>query len=54
MIGDANFGVFSVAYAATQREHPVLLRLSAPRAQRLAAETLRDGIDRRVVWKPSR
>lgn len=54
VIGDANFGVFSVAYAATQREHPVLLRLSAPRAQRLAAETLRDGIDRRVVWKPSR
>jgi hypothetical protein len=56
VIGDANFGVFSVAYAATQREHPVLLRLSAPRAQRLAEETLREGIgiDRRVVWKPSR
>jgi hypothetical protein len=54
LIGDANFGVFSVAYAATQRGHPVLLRLSTPRAQRLAGETLRDGIDRRVVWKPSR
>jgi hypothetical protein len=54
VIGDANFGVFSVAYAATQREHPVLLRLSAPRAQRLAEQTLRDGIERQVVWKPSR
>jgi hypothetical protein len=54
VIGDANFGVFSVAYAATKRGHPVLLRLSTPRAQKLAGEPLRDGIDRRVVWKPSR
>jgi hypothetical protein len=53
LIGDANFGVFSVAYAAAQRGHPVLLRLTAPRAQRLAAGVLRDGIDRKVVWKPS-
>jgi putative transposase len=53
LIGDANFGVFSVAYAATQRGHPVLLRLTAQRAQRLAAGALRDGIDRKLVWKPS-
>lgn len=32
----------------------MLLRLTPPRAQRLAAETLRDGLDRQVVWKPSR
>jgi hypothetical protein len=53
-MGDANFGVFSVAYAAVQREHPVLLRLTAARAQRLAGEILHDGIDREIVWKPSR
>lgn len=53
VMGDANFGVFSVAYAATQRQHPVLLRLTADRARRLAGEQLRDGIDRTVVWKPS-
>jgi hypothetical protein len=53
LIGDANFGVFSVAYAAAQRGHPVLLRLTAQRAQRLAAGILRDGIDRELVWKPS-
>lgn len=54
VVGDANFGVFSVAYAAAQRNHPVLLRLTAERAQRLAGRTLDDGIDREIVWKPSR
>ena len=53
VIGDANFGVFSVAYAATQRQHPVVLRLTAERARHLAGEPLQDGIDRMLVWKPS-
>lgn len=54
VIGDANFGVFSVAYAGVQSGHPVLLRLTTVRAQRLAGVRLRDGIDRAVVWRPSR
>jgi putative transposase len=53
VIGDANFGVFSVAYAAIQRQHPVVLRLTAERARCLAGEKLRDGIDRVLVWTPS-
>jgi hypothetical protein len=53
VMGDANFGVFSVAYAAAQRAHPVLLRLTADRARRLAGGDLQDGIDRALVWKPS-
>ncbi len=53
VIGDANFGVFSVAYASHQSDHPVLLRLTLERARRLAGEALRDGIDRAVVWIPS-
>jgi len=53
VMGDANFGVFSVAWAATQNAHPVLLRLTPERARRLAGEALRDGIDRPLVWKPS-
>ncbi len=53
VIGDANFGVFSVAWAAAQSDHPVLLRLTAQRARRLAGEPLRDGIDRTVLWKAS-
>src|SRR5216684_647306 len=52
--GDANFGVFSVAYAAEQHSHPMLLRLTVQRAQRLAGGPLHDGTDRPIVWKPSR
>jgi hypothetical protein len=54
MAGDANFGVFSVAYAATEHHHPVVLRLTTARARRLAGGELRDGMDVRLVWKPSR
>ena len=54
LVGDANFGVFSVAYAAAQRGHPALLRLTRVRAQRLAGGPLQDGMDRRIRWKPSR
>jgi DNA replication protein DnaC len=51
---DANFGVFSVAHAATQRQHPVLLRLTAARACRLAGAVLQHGINRNLIWEPSR
>jgi len=54
VVGDANFGVFSVAYAAEQRGHPVVLRLTTVRAQHLAGGPLQDGTDRRIQWKPSR
>ncbi|MCX6624734.1 MAG: IS4 family transposase [Acidobacteria bacterium] len=54
LIGDANFGVFSVAYAGQQAGHPVLLRLTPERAKRLAGEPLQDGIDRPLLWQPSR
>ncbi len=53
VIGDANFGVFSVAWAAVQRQYPVVLRLTVVRARSLARGALHDGIDREVVWKPS-
>ncbi len=54
LVGDANFGVFSVAYAAAQRGCPVVLRLTLARALRQAGGPLQDGLDRRIVWKPSR
>jgi hypothetical protein len=54
VLGDANFGVFSVAYAAARCAHPVVLRLTMARARALAKEELRDGMDRRVQWEPSR
>jgi hypothetical protein len=54
VVGDANFGVFSVAYASDQRNHPVVLRLTVARALHLAGGALRDGTDRRIQWKPTR
>jgi hypothetical protein len=54
LVGDANFGVFSVAYAAAQHDHPVVLRLTLVRALRLAGGPLQDGIERPVRWRPSR
>ena len=55
MIGDINFGVFSVAYAADQDQHPVVLRMQEQRARVvLGGGPLVDGIDREVEWRPSR
>ncbi len=54
VVGDANFGVFSVAYCGSQRGHSVLLRLTAVRALHLAGGPLQDGIDRPIAWKPTR
>ena len=54
VVGDANFGVFSVAYAAAQCGHPVVLRLTTARAQHLAGGPLQDGTDRRIEWHPTR
>lgn len=53
VVGDANFGVFSVAHTAQQHDRPVVLRLTAFRARRLAGGDLQDGTDWTIVWKPS-
>jgi DDE family transposase len=54
VVADANFGVFSVAYAAAQHHHPAVLRLTLVRALHLAGGPLQNGIDRPIVWRPSR
>lgn len=53
VIGDSNFGVFSVAWAATEKGYPVLLRLTTARASRLFGKNLKSGIDREIEWTPS-
>jgi putative transposase len=53
VMGDRNFGVFSVAWAAQQQAHPVLLRLNTATASKLLGGKLEAGIDQPVVWKPS-
>jgi hypothetical protein len=52
VMGDINFGVFSVAYAARQGGHDALLRLSRARAKRLVRK-LRPGTDEPICWRPS-
>jgi hypothetical protein len=54
LVADANFGVFSVAYAAHVRRRAMVLRLERNRAQRICPEPLRDGLQVPICWKPSR
>jgi hypothetical protein len=53
VVGDRNFGIFSIAYAAQQRALPVLLRLTEVRAGKLAGSFSQPG-EHRVSWKASR
>lgn len=54
LMGDINFGVFSVAFAATRRGHDVLFRLQPNRAGVVGRGLpLQPGTDREVVWRPS-
>jgi hypothetical protein len=52
VVGDRNFGVFSMAYAAQQRGLQVVLRLTQLRAQKLAGGICHPDCYE-VVWKPS-
>jgi hypothetical protein len=52
LIGDRNFGVFSVTWHAYSRGHKVLTRLTEARAKRLNGGDLSVG-DWKVVWQPS-
>jgi hypothetical protein len=53
LIGDRNFGVFSVAWHAHNRGHKVLVRLTEPRARKLnGAAAPGAGADRKVIRMP--
>jgi hypothetical protein len=54
VLGDGNFGIFAFAYALQQSQRPMILRLTQARAQKILGEELREGTDRRVVWRASR
>lgn len=54
VVGDANFGVFSVTCTATQRHHPVVFRLTMERAKALAKGAVRDSMDQHIRWTPSK
>jgi len=53
LLGDRNFGVFSIAYAAQQRSHAVVLRLTDVRARKLAGPISQPG-EYSVRWQAGR
>jgi hypothetical protein len=53
VMGDRNFGIFSMAYAAIQSHHPVLLRLTQVRARKLYGGPISRPGDYSVCWKAS-
>jgi putative transposase len=53
IIGDRNFGIFSVAYHAQTHGHGVL-RLTAVRAQKIAGRAISGAVDEPVQWQSSR
>lgn len=55
LLGDRNFAVFSVAWAAQSQGHTVLFRLMEGRARKIAGPLLPPAhSERRVEWRPSR
>src|SRR5450759_2279839 len=54
LMGDINFGVFTVAFATTQRGHDVLVRLQPSRGAVVGRGlALQTGLDQEVCWRPS-
>src|ERR1700729_3090432 len=54
LVGDRNFGVFSIAHAASAKGLPVILRLTQQRFQKIAGGPLAAGQDQPVTWLASR
>jgi len=55
LMGDINFGVFSVAWDAQESHHAVLFRVQEARARRMAGGFLPPANSERLVeWRPSR
>jgi putative transposase len=54
LVGDRNFGVFSIAWGAQQRGLQVVVRLTAERARKLNGGPIAEEGERPVRWTPSR
>ena len=56
VLGDRNFGVFSMAYHAAQQNHPSLFRLTEVRARKLNGGVIAppSKTDKAILWRPSR
>jgi hypothetical protein len=54
LVGDRNFGVFSIAWQAHQRGLDAVIRLTGERARKLTGEPISTEGERMVRWTPSR
>lgn len=54
LVGDRNFGVFSIAWAAHQRGLGVVVRLTAARARKLVGGPIREEGEQTATWTASR
>lgn len=55
VLGDRNFGVFSMAWHSSTKKHPCLFRLTERRAAKLAGGVAPSaGTDKSIHWVPSR
>jgi hypothetical protein len=55
VLGDRNFGVFSLVWHTSQQNHPCLFRLTEVRAKKLNGGAIPPaGMDRQILWVPSR
>jgi hypothetical protein len=54
LVGDRNFGVFSIAWQAQQGGLDMVIRLTGERARKLAGEPINSEGERPVLWTPSR
>jgi putative transposase len=54
VLGDRNFGIFWMAYAASQKQHPVVLRLTEARARKLYGGPISQAGDYPREWRASR
>lgn len=53
IVGDRNFGIFSVVHALTKRGNPVVVRLTIDRVKRLLGREPQAGISQDVTWTAS-
>jgi hypothetical protein len=54
ILGDRNFGIFSVAYHAQQQGQGTIVRLTAVRARKLVGKAISRALDQPVPWQTSR
>jgi hypothetical protein len=54
LLADRNFGVFSIAWEATEKQHPVVVRLMKVRAEKILGSPIAREGDYAVTWTASR